>query len=54
VAHVAFKRAAAAPTRAVALDHVAANIRADAVAPGTTWSSCFDRILSDSDRFVAA
>lgn len=56
-AYVASKGAVAALTRAMALDHAAQNIRVNAVAPGTTWSSYFDRILethSDPDEFIAA
>ncbi len=56
-AYVASKGAVAALTRAMALDHAAADIRVNAVAPGTTWSSYFDKILEthpDPDGFVAA
>lgn len=56
-AYVASKGAVAALTRAMALDHASQNIRVNAVAPGTTWSSYFDKILenhSDPDGFVAA
>ncbi len=55
-AYVASKGAVAALTRAMALDHAAADIRVNAVAPGTTWSSYFDKILEthpDPDGFVA-
>lgn len=56
-AYVASKGAVAALTRAMALDHVKAGIRVNAVAPGTTWSSYFDQMLAehpDPDGFVAA
>jgi NAD(P)-dependent dehydrogenase (short-subunit alcohol dehydrogenase family) len=56
-AYVASKGAVAALTRAMALDHAGAEIRVNAVAPGTTWSSYFDKILEthpDPDGFVAA
>ncbi|MBB3966782.1 SDR family oxidoreductase [Rhizobium metallidurans] len=56
-AYVASKGAVAALTRSMALDHVAQKVRVNAVAPGTTWSSYFDRILethTDPDGFVAA
>jgi len=56
-AYVASKGAVAALTRSMALDHVAQKVRVNAVAPGTTWSSYFDRILethADPDGFVAA
>jgi NAD(P)-dependent dehydrogenase (short-subunit alcohol dehydrogenase family) len=41
----------------MALDHASENIRVNAVAPGTTWSSYFDKIIAnhaDPDGFVAA
>ncbi len=56
-AYVASKGAVAALTRSMALDHADRNIRVNAVAPGTTWSSYFDKILEthpDPDGFVAA
>lgn len=55
--YVASKGAVAALTRSMALDHAGQNIRVNAVAPGTTWSSYFDKILethSDPEGFVAA
>ena len=54
---VASKGGVAALTRAMALDHAAQNIRVNAVAPGTTWSSYFDKILEahdDPEGFVTA
>ncbi|WP_298952477.1 SDR family oxidoreductase [uncultured Methylobacterium sp.] len=48
-AYVASKGAVAALTRAVALDHVGAKIRANCVAPGTIESPYFTRILSGPD-----
>jgi NAD(P)-dependent dehydrogenase (short-subunit alcohol dehydrogenase family) len=56
-AYVASKGGVAALTRAMALDHAAEKIRVNAVAPGTTWSSYFDKILethSDPEGFVTA
>ncbi len=56
-AYVASKGAVAALTRSMALDHAAQKVRVNAVAPGTTWSSYFDRMLEthpDPDGFVAA
>lgn len=56
-AYVASKGGVAALTRAMALDHVKQNIRVNAVAPGTTWSSYFDDIIAkhdDPDGFLAA
>jgi NAD(P)-dependent dehydrogenase (short-subunit alcohol dehydrogenase family) len=56
-AYVASKGGVAALTRAMALDHAAEKIRVNAVAPGTTWSSYFDKILethSDPQGFVTA
>jgi NAD(P)-dependent dehydrogenase (short-subunit alcohol dehydrogenase family) len=45
-AYCASKGAVAALTRAMALDHVGANIRINCVAPGTIESSYFDVMLS--------
>lgn len=56
-AYVASKGAVAALTRAMALDHVGQGIRVNAVAPGTTWSSYFDKMIAthaDPEGFVAA
>ncbi|TIO09386.1 SDR family oxidoreductase [Mesorhizobium sp.] len=56
-AYVASKGGVAALTRAMALDHVADNIRVNAVAPGVTWSSYFQSMLEthrDPQGFVAA
>ena len=56
-AYVASKGAVAALTRAMALDHVKAGIRVNAVAPGTTWSSYFDKMLAEHpepEAFVEA
>jgi NAD(P)-dependent dehydrogenase (short-subunit alcohol dehydrogenase family) len=56
-AYVASKGAVAALSRAMALDHANAGIRVNAVAPGTTWSSYFDRILETHENpegFIAA
>jgi meso-butanediol dehydrogenase / (S,S)-butanediol dehydrogenase / diacetyl reductase len=47
-AYVASKGAVAALTRAMALDHVAANIRVNCVAPGTIESPYFTEILAKS------
>lgn len=47
-AYVASKGAVAALTRAMALDHVAENIRINAVAPGTIDSPYFAEILAKS------
>ena len=49
-AYCASKGAVAALTRAMALDHVADNIRINAIAPGTIESPYFDEILAKSDR----
>jgi meso-butanediol dehydrogenase/(S,S)-butanediol dehydrogenase/diacetyl reductase len=48
-AYVASKGAVAALTRAMAVDHVDANIRINAVAPGTIESPYFKKILSGPD-----
>lgn len=48
-AYVASKGAVAALTRAVAIDHVGAGIRCNAVAPGTIESPYFTEILSGPD-----
>ncbi|TDR94714.1 SDR family oxidoreductase [Enterovirga rhinocerotis] len=48
-AYVASKGAVAGLTRAVALDHVADNIRCNAVGPGTIESPYFDRMLAQSN-----
>lgn len=56
-AYVASKGAVASLTRAMALDHVKAGIRVNAIAPGTTWSSYFDVMLAshpDPEGFVGA
>ena len=44
-AYVASKGGVAALTRAMALDHVADNIRVNAVAPGVIWSNYYDRMM---------
>jgi meso-butanediol dehydrogenase / (S,S)-butanediol dehydrogenase / diacetyl reductase len=48
-AYCASKGAVAALTRAMALDHVADNIRINAVAPGTIDSPYFREIMTKSD-----
>ena len=48
-AYVASKGAVAALTRAMAIDHVAAKIRVNCVAPGTIESPYFTEILSGPD-----
>lgn len=56
-AYVASKGGVVALTRAMALDHVGQNIRVNAVAPGTTWSSYFDEILAKHEapeEFISA
>lgn len=56
-AYVASKGGVAALTRAMALDHAAERIRVNCVAPGTTRSTYFDRMIAghpDPDAFVAA
>ncbi len=45
-AYVASKGAVAALTRAMALDHVADNVRVNSVAPGVIWSNYYDRMLT--------
>ena len=55
-AYVASKGGVAALTRAMALDHVADDIRVNCVAPGPTLSTYFERMIaahSDPDGFVA-
>ena len=49
-AYCASKGAVAALTRAMALDHVADNIRVNCVAPGTIDSPYLERIFRKSDR----
>jgi meso-butanediol dehydrogenase/(S,S)-butanediol dehydrogenase/diacetyl reductase len=49
-AYCASKGAVAALTRAMALDHVADNIRVNCVAPGTIDSPYFEEIFRKSDR----
>lgn len=49
-AYVASKGAVAALTRAMAIDHVAANIRVNCVAPGTIESPYFAEILAKADN----
>jgi len=49
-AYCASKGAVLALTRAMALDHVADNIRVNCVGPGTTDSAYFDDLLKKSDR----
>jgi meso-butanediol dehydrogenase/(S,S)-butanediol dehydrogenase/diacetyl reductase len=49
-AYCASKGAVAALTRAMALDHVADNIRVNCVAPGTIDSPYFEEIFRNSDR----
>jgi NAD(P)-dependent dehydrogenase (short-subunit alcohol dehydrogenase family) len=51
-AYCASKGAVAALTRAMALDHVADNIRVNCVAPGTIDSPYFEEIFRKSDRPV--
>ncbi len=46
-AYVASKGGVAALTRSMALDHAADKIRVNAVQPGVTWSSYFDRMLNE-------
>ena len=47
-AYVASKGAVAALTRAIAIDHVADNIRCNAIAPGTIDTPYFDEIMKKS------
>ncbi len=49
-AYCASKDAVAALTRAMALDHVADNIRINAIVPGTIDSPYFQEIFAKSDR----
>ena len=49
-AYAATKGAVLSLTRAMALDHVADNIRVNCVGPGTTDSAYFDDLLKKSDR----
>jgi meso-butanediol dehydrogenase / (S,S)-butanediol dehydrogenase / diacetyl reductase len=49
-AYITSKGAVAAMTRAMALDHVADNIRVNAVAPGTIESPYYERIFAASDQ----
>ena len=51
-AYVASKGAVAALTRAMALDHVEANIRINCVAPGTIESPYFAEIFAKADNAV--
>jgi NAD(P)-dependent dehydrogenase (short-subunit alcohol dehydrogenase family) len=44
-AYVASKGGVAALTRAMALDHVADNIRVNSVAPGVIWSNYYDKMM---------
>ena len=48
-AYCASKGAVASLTRAMALDHVADNVRVNAIAPGTIHTPYFDTILANSD-----
>ena len=48
-AYVATKGAVAALTRSMALDHVDQNIRVNCVAPGVTFTSYFDKMLTQVD-----
>jgi meso-butanediol dehydrogenase/(S,S)-butanediol dehydrogenase/diacetyl reductase len=48
-AYAASKGAVAALTRAIAIDHVRAHIRVNAIAPGTIESPYFTKILSGPD-----
>ncbi len=49
-AYCASKGAVAALTRAMALDHVSEGIRVNCIAPGTTESSYFVKMLAKSER----
>lgn len=49
-AYCASKGAVAALTRAMALDHVSEGIRVNCIAPGTTESSYFMKMLAKSER----
>lgn len=46
-AYVASKGGVAALTKAMALDHAKQNIRVNCVAPGVTWSSYFEKMVTD-------
>lgn len=48
-AYVAAKGGVASLTRAMALDHVADNIRVNAVAPGVVWSTYYEKMLASVD-----
>ena len=52
-AYVASKGGVAALTRAMALDHVADNIRVNAVAPGVIWSNYYDKMMQQVPDPVA-
>ncbi len=56
VAYVASKGGVAALTRAMALDHAADHIRVNSVAPGTIWSSYYEKMVEtheDPETFIA-
>jgi NAD(P)-dependent dehydrogenase (short-subunit alcohol dehydrogenase family) len=46
-AYVASKGGVAALTRAMALDHVADNIRVNSVGPGVIWSNYYDKMMQE-------
>lgn len=52
-AYVASKGGVAALTRAMAIDHVADNIRVNSVGPGVIWSSYYDRMMTQVPDPVA-